>query len=102
MHFSGELELHDAMRRPDSVGYFLQFRQILPPDHASVIEPAREPAGRTARRGVLRASSGRVGVDWVVSYRPRGGCLPWPLLIGLGNRPNRSPDGCGPIGENIL
>ena len=75
MKFSGELELHDAIRRPDSVGYFLQFRQILPLDNASATAPAQELTGRIARRGVLRASSGRVGVDWVVS------CLGWPCLL---------------------
>ena len=59
MRFSGELELHDAIGLPESVGNFLQFRQILPFHPAT--EPTRAPANRIARRGVLRVSSGRAG-----------------------------------------
>ena len=61
MSFSVELELHDAIRRPDSVGNFLSYRQILPPDPASAGEPTREPAAHTVRRGVRPASSGWAG-----------------------------------------
>lgn len=50
-----------------SVGNVLQSRQILRPPPASATEPTRAPAGRTDRRGVLRASSGRAGADWDVS-----------------------------------
>src|SRR5690606_15565373 len=53
--------------RADSVGNLLQYRQILRSHPASATEPARAPAGRTARRGALRASSGRPGADWAVS-----------------------------------
>src|SRR5690606_40405098 len=87
MHFSGELELHDGIGRADSVGNVLQYRQILPAHPASATEPARAPAGRKVRRDVLRASSGRAGVDWGVSCGPRSGCLLWPLLTVIANRP---------------
>src|SRR5690606_10337043 len=67
MHFSGELELHDGTDRADSVGNVLQYRQILRPHPASATGPARAPAGRTARCGALRASSGPAAADWGVS-----------------------------------
>ena len=60
MRFSCELELHDAIRRPDSVGNFLQYRQILPPGPVCATGPAQGPAGRTIRRDVPLASSGRM------------------------------------------
>src|SRR5690606_36739695 len=49
------------------VGNVLQYRQILRPHPASATEPARAPAGRIARCGALRASSGRAGADWGAS-----------------------------------
>jgi len=67
MRFSGELELHDGIGRRDSVGNVLQYCQILPAHLARATEPARAPAGRTARRGARLVSSGREGADWGVS-----------------------------------
>jgi len=64
MHFSGALELHDGIGRAESVGNFLQYRQILCPSHASATEPARAPAGRTARCGARRGSSPRGRAGW--------------------------------------
>ena len=67
MHFSVELELHDGIGRANSVGNFLQYRQILRPSPATGTEPARGPAGRTAQHVALLASSGRAAADWGVS-----------------------------------
>src|SRR5690554_3513170 len=67
MHFSGASELHDGIGRTDSVGNFLQCRQILLLSPACAADPARAPAACTVRRGARPGSSAWGTGDWVVS-----------------------------------
>ena len=75
MRFSGELELHDGIGRPESVGEFLQYRQKVRRFPAAATGPAQAPADRTAPRAVLWGSSGRAAGDWGVSCRGEPGSM---------------------------
>lgn len=68
MRFSVELELHDAIGRPDSVGNFLQFRQILPLECASRDGSCQGRAGCKALIDAPKASFCLVGKDLDASW----------------------------------
>jgi hypothetical protein len=68
MRFSGELELHDGIGRPESVGEFLQYRQILRPHPALRFNRTSPSASRphsSARRsaGVIEWRAGEFDAD---------------------------------------
>src|SRR5690606_8927400 len=62
-----ELELHDGIGWPESVGEFLRYSRALSRARASAAEPIRAPEDHTIRRGVRSGSTYRAAGDWGVS-----------------------------------